>query len=136
MFDMKKSKFFWKVVYFFWPPLIRCIETLGFHDFRQKYLLGRLNYSYDKNDLVTFLSSNGFETARIAWHDPGEVLSMRRLDKDVFQYHIRLFADGEIRAHYEYSPESHPVGHVFEKHFKPETEFYKNLLSKYLVVGK
>lgn len=130
---MEKVRLFWNLAYRVWPPIIRVVEKLGFHDFRQKYLLGHLNANYNKQNLENFLLEQGFELAKIAWKDPGEVLSMRKLDKEIYQYHLRLFIDGEIRAHYEYSPESHPMLHLKEARFDPETEYYKKLLGVYLI---
>ena len=123
------------MAYRVWPPCIRTAEKLGFHKFRQNFLLGHLNANYNKDELIALLELHGFEPARIAWHDPGEVLSMRKIDKEIYQYHVRLFIDGEIRAHYEYSPESHPIDHIREINLRPETEFFRNLLGEYLVVG-
>jgi hypothetical protein len=130
---MEKIRFFWNLAYQVWPPIIRTVEKLGFHDFRQKYLLGHLNANYNRLDLEAYLFDQGFELAKIAWKDPGEVLSMRKIDKEIFQYHIRLFIDGEIRAHYEYSPESHPLLHIKEACFNPETEYFRKLLGVYLI---
>ncbi len=133
---MERIKFFWGIAYRVWPPFIRAAERLGFHNFRQHFLLGHLNANYNKEELTALLVEQGFEFARIAWRDPGEVLSMRRIEKSAFQYHIRLFIDGEIRAHYEYSPESHPIGHLLEVQFKPETYFFRKLLGEYLVTDQ
>ena len=133
---MEKIRFVWNIMYRIWPPCVRGIEKLGFHNFRQKYLLGHLNANFNKHNLEALLARQGFERARIAWRDPGEVLSMRRIDKDIFQYHLRLFIDGEIRAHYEYSPESHPISHLREARFDPETEFFRKVLGNYLIVGE
>lgn len=130
---MEGFKSFWKFAYVVWPPVTRVCEHLGFHGFRQKFLLGHLNANFNKDDLVEFLSKKGFEFTILAWHDPGEIVSMRKVDKNIYQHHIRLFVDGEIRAHYEYSPESSPWGHFWEAHFVPETEFYRELLNGYLV---
>ncbi len=95
--------------------------------------MGRLNPKYSRENLKDFLLAKGFELTKISWHDPGEALDMRKVDKEIFQYHIRLFADGEIHAHYEYSPEAHPWGHFWESRFGPETEFFDELLGEYLV---
>lgn len=127
---------FWSIAYRVWPTCIRTVEKLGFHNFRQKFLLGHLNSNYNKEQFAEFLRSKGFETAIIAWRDPGEVLSVRRVNDAIYQYHIRLFLDGEIRAHYEYSPESRPIDHVREAYFVPETEFFQKLMGEYLVVAE
>lgn len=123
------------MAYRVWPPCIRAAEKLGLHNFRQKYLLGHLNSNFNKESMENLLFRKGFERAVIAWRDPGEVLSMRKIDGSAFQYHIRLFIDGEIRGHYEYSPESHPLDHFFETRFEPATEFFAKLLGSYLIAS-
>ncbi len=123
----------WDIAYRVWPPCIRTAEKLGCHDIRQRYLLGRLNANFNKEELLKLLERSGFEPAVIAWRDPGQVLSMRKIHDRIFQYHVRLFIDGEIRAHYEYSPESHPLDHFLEVKFEPKAEFFRNLLGNYLV---
>jgi hypothetical protein len=133
---MENLKFFWSLAYRVWPPCIRTAEILGFHGFRQNYLLGSLSKRFTKEEFEKYLIDKGFELTVIAWRDPGEVLSVRRIDREVFQHHIRLFDDGEIRAHYEYSPESRPYDHFWEARFDPETEFFKTLLGEYLVPTK
>ena len=133
---MENLKSFWNFAYKVWPSCIRTAEILGFHGFRQHYLLGHLNSHYNKENFEQFLLGAGFEPTVIAWCDPGEVLSVRRIDKGIFQHNVRLFIDGEIRAHYEYSPESHPIDHFWEALFEPETEFFKKLLGEYLIPDK
>ena len=133
---MERYTGFWSLFYKVWPPCTRALEALGFHNHRQRYLLGRIGTRYGREDLKCFLTEKGFEHAILAWQDPGEVLSMRRVKDRIFQYHIRLFIDGEIRAHYEYSPEAHTFKHFFEHHFEPETEFFLNLFGEYLVPKK
>ncbi len=132
---MEKVRFVWNILYRVWPPCTRCAEKLGLHNFRQKYLLGHLNSNFNKQNLENLLARHGFERARLAWRDPGELFSMRKIDKEIFQYHLRLFIDGEIRAHYEYSPESHPISHLLERKFNPETEFFRKLLGQHLVLA-
>lgn len=124
------------MAYRVWPPCIRAVERLGLHNFRQKYLLGHLNSNFNKESLSKRLVEEGFEHAVIAWKDPGEVLSMRKVVEGIYQYHVRLFIDGEIRAHYEYSPESHPIDHLLETRFEPAVEFFAGLLGEYLIVER
>jgi len=57
---------------------------------------------------------------------------MRKKEGKEFQYHIRLFKDKEIRAHYEYSPEAHPITHCFCVHQEAKKEYFKKLLNEYL----
>src|SRR3989344_1170456 len=57
----------------------------------------------------------GFGNHFVAWGDTGQVLSWRKLSDFNHQYHLRVFSDGEIRGHFEYTPEGHPVAHFDEK---------------------
>jgi len=123
----------WSIVYATYPSLLREIERLGFHSGRQPYVLGRLNPRYQAEDLRRHLAEQGFEPAILAWKDSGEVLSMRKVDKHIFQWHVRLFSDGEIRGHYEYSPEGGALGHIFETAFKPDEERLQAMLGELLV---
>ena len=123
----------WKVVYRIYPPFLRVFEALHIHHTRQDFLLGTLNQKYKGVDLENFLLHKGFETAILAWKDPGEIFSLRLINKNVFQWHIRLFRDGEIRGHYEYSSEGNPLAHVFENCFQKDEEYFKSLLGDYLI---
>tara|TARA_B100000508_G_scaffold60333_1_gene47280 strand:+ start:321938 stop:322354 length:417 start_codon:yes stop_codon:yes gene_type:complete len=81
---------------------------------RQEFLLGKLRENLSFDEVHKLLRKEGFYTNRIAFIDPGQVLSMRRLDEEKpdWQYHIRIFEDGEIRGHYEKTPEDHPFEHL------------------------
>lgn len=124
-------KWFWKFVYSFWPYVLRAYEVF-FHHHRQDYLIGRLISQKNKEDFKNHLAKNGFELAIISLKDPGEILAMRKREGKEFQYHIRLFNDGEIRAHYEYAPEAHPITHCFNASQKAKKEQFKELLDGYL----
>ncbi len=122
---------FWKVVYIFWPSVLRGYEFF-FHHHRQKFLVGNLISLEVSGEVESYLTKNGFERAIIALKDPGEILDMRKREGAEFQYHIRLFSDGEVRAHFEYAPEAHPITHCFETCLEAKTEYFKELLEKYL----
>lgn len=89
---------------------------------RQEFLLGHLCVSRD--EAVAHLKSVDFFNNRIAWPDPGQTASLRRLcdKKSGMQYHIRLFDDGEVRGHYERTPEDHPVTHLQRVDFEDRTD--------------
>lgn len=124
----------WHIVYKTYPPLLRILEKLGFHKGRQKYPLGFLDESqHDAKTFEMYLRGLGFEPAILAWKDSDEILSMRKVDKHAFQWHIRLHSDGEVRGHYEYSSEGNPLGHIMESVFEHEKEFFENLLRGYLL---
>jgi len=83
---------------------------------RQRFLLGRLKDGITRAHAKGHLKAQGFSMNRTAYFDPGQSLSMRRLCEDFpdRQYHIRIFDDGEVRGHYEYTPEDHPRKHLRE----------------------
>ncbi len=124
----------WNIAYKTYPKLLRILESVGVHSGRQPFLLGRLHPRYTSDNLKAHLKANGFETAVLAWKDTDEVLSMRKVNEHAFQWHIRLYTDGEIRGHYEYSSEGNPLGHVLGKLFKPEKEFFGALLGDFLEI--
>jgi hypothetical protein len=129
--ELKKSwilRFVYKVL----PPVLRVLEKLKFHNYKQPWVLGHLSKGYSKKDLRKLLVKNGFEDVILTWRDPGEVLGMRKVDKGVFQYHVRLFDDGEIRGHYEYSSEGHAWNHAIEKGFEPRQKYFEKLLGRLL----
>ena len=123
---------FWNIVYTIYPPFLRLLERFHFHTVRQEYVLGNLNSRYTPNDLRQFLFQRGFSKAILAWKDPGEILSLRLVDRKVFQYHLRLFNDGEIRGHYEYSSEGNPLFHILDIGLRREENFFRSLLGAYL----
>ncbi len=122
----------WKVVYATYPRFLRVLERIGFHSGRQPYVLGVLHSKYRPEDLQAHLLAHGFEPALLAWKDSDEILSLRKVDKHVYQLHLRLYSDGEIRGHYEYSSEGNPVGHVFNSAFRKGDDVFIPLLDGYL----
>lgn len=89
---------------------------------RQEFLLGHLSVSPE--EAVAYLRGVDFFNNRIAWPDPGQVASLRRLcnEKSGRQYHIRLFDDGEVRGHYERTPEDHPMTHLKRVDFEDRSD--------------
>lgn len=122
----------WKIIYKLYPPIIRTLEKLKFHTGRQPFIIGFLKEGLNQSDLKNYLIDNDFELAILAWKDEQEIFSLRKTDNKIFQYHIRLHSDGEIRGHYEYSPEGSPLKHVLEKGLEQKSDFFINLLKDYL----
>lgn len=63
----------------------------------------------------------------MAFVDPGEEFGMRKLcPVDYrYQYHVRVFKDGEVRGHYEKTPEDYPLDHLNEVDFQNrQDDFY------------
>ena len=117
------TKFSEKLRYAFWRvitpvhPFIRDLLTstkILKHDFRQDFLLGTVREGQSIQELIGHLIGQGYGIHFIAWKDSGEFVSMRYVDTFKYQHHIRIFEDGEVRAHYEYTPECHPILHMRE----------------------
>lgn len=107
------------------------LEKLKIHNHRQPYLIV-IEENIDIQKLEKYLKGVGFEKAILAWKDPGEVLSVRKIDNVKYQYHIRAFNDGEIRGHYEYSPEGSPIKHVTVEGFLPKEDYFKRLINNFV----
>ena len=109
----------WKSIYKFFVPAQRNLLRLGVvkhSDERQRYFLGWLAPDKTLEDLKIHLDKKwNFGNNIVAWIDRGQVLSWRKLTDFYHQYHLRVFEDGEIRGHFEYTPEARPFAHVLEK---------------------
>ena len=103
------------------------------HKGRQKYLLGTIHPDHSIEALVKHLTENGYGGNVVAWLDQGEVASLRLPDGFRYQYHIRIFFDGEVRAHYEYTPEAHPLKHYYEIDMEERREYFLRLLDGKIV---
>lgn len=103
------------------------------HDFRQPFLLGHLRAGKTPQNLLDHLALQGFTKNSLAWIDQGEVFSARCLLSLYHQYHIRLFDDGEIRGHYEWTPEAHPFDHLMEQGFEERREEFLEILGDMVV---
>jgi hypothetical protein len=104
---------------------------------RQPYHLGWLAPGKTLKDLEKHLHEKwGFGNHFVAWTDNGQVLSWRKLESFDYQYHLRVFKDGEIRGHYEYTPESKPVAHFTEIDEQARIEEFRKFLGNYIVQRK
>lgn len=126
-------KLIWKINYKIYPCLRDLILFLGLwkHSGRQKFRIGFLKKNIEESDVKKILEKKGFERSICSWIDDCEVLSMRKRVGS-YQYHIRLFSDGEIRGHYEYSPENKPFGHLNETVFRSEKCYFCEVLGDVL----
>jgi len=124
--DKIKQKI-WRHIYKFFPSIQKFFLNLGMHKKgRQKYHIGWLAPGRTLEELKKHLHEKwGFGNHFVAWTDTEQVLSWRKLADFKDQYHLRVFSDGEIRGHYEYTPEAHPIAHFEEK---GETERKKDFL--------
>jgi len=69
----------------------------------------------------------------IAWKDTDEVVSLRRTVGFHYQYHVRIFKDGEVRCHYEFTPEYRPLQHLIQVGFEDRTPEFKNIVQDWVV---
>ncbi len=104
---------FWRLYTPFHPLVRDAALSFGIvsHSGRQNFLIGKIAPGLVLKDVVDFLLANGYGNHFIAWKDEDELLGLRRLVGFSYQYHIRIFSDGEIRGHYEYTPECYPILH-------------------------
>jgi hypothetical protein len=116
--DKIKQKI-WRIIYKFFPTFQKAFLKFHiiFHEKgRQRYHIGWLATGKTLEGLKKHLHDKwGFGNHFIAWGDDGQVLSWRKLADFKDQYHLRVYKDGEIRGHFELTPESHPIEHFDEK---------------------
>ena len=112
-----------RIKYVFWRAITPGYETgldllvklrILRHDFRQDFLFGKIAEGRNVEQFVQYLHTKGLNNHFIAWKDAGQMISLRKLEGFEWQYHVRIFDDGEVRGHYEYTPEAHPYLHSKE----------------------
>ena len=139
------DKFFDKFKYLFWRfftplhPFFRDgLLALGLikHDGRQDFLIGHISPNHKLETIVQILLANGYGNHFIAWIDDGEILGMRYVCNFKTQYHIRFFKDGEIRGHYEYTPECYPILHMRNIGMENRKEDFLSILGNCVVANK
>ncbi|MDO8495135.1 MAG: hypothetical protein Q7S32_01220 [bacterium] len=132
-FFQKLIQKIWKVLYVVFPWIER--HALIFHDEkRQRYHLGWLHPQKSLADLKIHLSEKWqFGNHFVAWEDTEQVLSWRKLISFNEQYHLRVYSDGEIRGHFELTPEASPIKHFLEKGEQEKREDFLNFLNGYIV---
>ncbi|KKQ26822.1 MAG: hypothetical protein US42_C0022G0005 [Candidatus Magasanikbacteria bacterium GW2011_GWC2_37_14] len=129
------KKIFWFIIEPFFPFGRNLVKKLGYNPYppRQVFALGFLNKNNNQAELEKHLYSQNFIINKVAWVDEGEIMSLRLLDGFEHQYHLRLFKDGEIRGHYELTPEYSPLGHLHDKETTAKTEEFKKILGNFLI---
>lgn len=98
---------------------------------RHRFPLGFLRHGFSTHEFRILMRERGFFHQPMAFTDPGQVASLRRLDPSnhLFQYHVRLYKDGEVRGHYEKTPEDCPLDHLREIGFTDRRDKFRELLS-------
>ena len=126
---------FWKAItpgWLFGRDLLLRLNIVH-HAGRQNWVIGTLASGRSSEGFIQYLHTKGFFNHFIAWHDDDQVFSLRLLVDFEWQYHIRLFKDGEIRGHYEYTPEAHPRWHVKEVRWEPRRGEFLEFLGDWVV---
>ena len=133
--DRVKFYVWWYLIYPIFPAFRDSLIWLHIihHVGRQPWHIGWLAPGRTRKGLAEHLIKYGFRIHFIAWVDQGQVLGIRKRVGFEYQYHLRVFKDGELRGHYEETPESHPFGHLEEEMFKPRTEEFKEFLEDWIV---
>lgn len=128
------KQFYWKLFEPIFPTVRDIWVALGLikHAERQLYPLGWLKHETGEREARKLLEAAGFSNDYLGWIDPDEILNMRKVVEVVYQYHVRIFSDGEVRGHYEFTPESHPFKHLFERGMLPADSYFKPLLAPVL----
>lgn len=136
----KIKKNIWKRIYFIFPWMQQHLLKwhLVWHEKgRQPYHIGWLAPGKTLEELEKHLHDEwGFGNHFVAWKDNGQVLSWRKLESFEKQYHLRVFKDGEIRGHYEDTPEDKPIQHFVEIGEEAHIEDFKKFLGHYIVSKK
>ena len=126
--DLLKQSAWSFFLYPIWPIMERVFNFLH-KRVRQPFHLGYLAPGKTIEDLKNRLSKeHGFGNHFVAWTDPEQVLSWRKLESFKYQYHIRVFSDGEIRGHHELTPEAAPLRHLIALGEQPRSEDFSRFL--------
>ncbi|MEI6660117.1 MAG: hypothetical protein WCK91_01685 [bacterium] len=135
--SQKIKKDVWHEVYKFFPwaqRLLLKLHIIWHNPGRQQYHIGWLAPGKTLQDLEKHLHEKwGFGNHFVAWTDSDQVLSWRKFENFDYQYHIRVFSDGEIRGHHEYTPESKPLAHFDEVGEDAHMEQFKKYLGEFAV---
>lgn len=100
---------------------------------RQTHLLGVLTAERDFGEFLDHLTKLGYRRHDVAWRDPDQILSVRLVENFEWQYHLRVYNDGEVRGHYELTPESYPFKHLVSAHKEERREVFMEHLDGWLV---
>lgn len=125
---VSNTSFFWKCMSHTYPYLRDALLAIKIvkHSGRQPFLIGKIKKECSLNDIMRHLEKEGYEKNVLAWIDDGEILSVRK-KMGSHQLHIRIFCDGEVRAHKEPMPECRPYEHLYTEVTSQKKLFQKVL---------
>ena len=134
-FSHRLKYFIWRLYTPLHPYIRDILLTFGIlrHTGRQDFLIGTVAPNQTIKAVVSFLVEHGYGNNFIAWQDEGEIVSLRHIEDFVHQYHLRIFEDGEVRGHYEYTPECNPIMHLQEKHMQDRRQEFRQFLGDRVV---
>jgi hypothetical protein len=137
--DKIKQKI-WNFIYTFFLPARKFLLKIGviWHKKgRQRYHIGWLAPGKTLEGLKKHLHEKwGFGNHFIAWIDEDQVLSWRKLTDFEDQYHLRVYKDGEICGHFEFTPEAHPLEHMKEVGEKNANADFLKFLGEFVTTKK
>jgi hypothetical protein len=131
-----------QIKYYAWrlyTPLHPRVRTagirLGFakNSGRQDYFLGVLAPEQSLEAFIMHLVQHGYGNHFVAWEDEGQIVSLRHVENFKYQYHLRIYNDGEIRGHYEYTPEYRPIAHTREIGMESRRDDFLKILEGWIV---
>jgi hypothetical protein len=125
----------WSIIKPIHPYLRDGLLALGLihHHGRQPFHIGWLAPNKTAQDLRDHLLKNkGFEDHFPCWIDDGETVDLRFRQNFDWQYHLRIFEDGEVRGHHEYTPESRPIAHLTDRDSTACTKEFMNFLGDWV----
>ncbi len=100
--------------YYLWNNLVR--KFFPFKG-RQEFILTKIDPRIlSKEEFAIRLINIGYQFNYFSFEDKDETMNLRKLyispNYKIRQYHIRLYNDGEVRAHDEISYEEDAVAHI------------------------
>lgn len=131
-----------KIRYWFWRfytplhPYVRDFSTsirVMRHEGRQDFLMGTIAPTRSVREFVSYLIEQGFGNHFVAWKDTDELVSLRRTIGFRYQHHVRVFTDGEVRCHYEYTPEYRPIQHLIQTGFEEPSAELRDILRDWIL---
>ena len=134
-FGNRLKYFFWRFYTPYHPFFRDALVALSLvaHTGRQNFLLGKVAPRQSIEEFVSFLVEHGYGNHFIALVDEGELISLRYVKDFVYQYHLRIFEDGEVRGHYEYTPECYPISHVRGVNMEDRRDEFLSLLGNRII---
>jgi len=132
----KIKRLIWFLLTPIWPYMrdfLTATNLIWHEKGRQRYYLGWLKPGVTPGEFKMHMKTKGFGNHFIAWIDENEEFSVRRLDGKSHQYHLRLFKDGNIRGHYEVTPEFDIYDHFWEKGMEARREEFLEFLGEWVI---